>query len=99
MMQFYIPEVEQVEQVIIKICFLVEVVFCGEQRFVFSIWDWFQKELYEYSYTVKYVVISYLFIHLHKRWGIKPHIIFSICGCSHPTLASRAEWKIEMKIR
>lgn len=39
MMQFYIPEVEQVEQVIIKICFLVEVVFCDEQRFVFSVWD------------------------------------------------------------
>lgn len=39
MMQFYIPEVEQVEQVIIKICFLVEVVFFDEQRFVFSVWD------------------------------------------------------------
>lgn len=48
MMQFYIPEVEQVEQVIIKIRFLGEVVFCDEQKFVFSFWDWFQKVLYEY---------------------------------------------------
>ena len=50
MMQFYIPEVDNVEQVIIKISFLVLFVFVDEQVSILrpsfivdSFWHWFQK--------------------------------------------------------